>query len=144
MFDFEKFIEDCKEAVVSDRPQQRVKVLMENAFSDPEALQQAMDEVSPEKSVAPLYSDESLTILRVATPANFVSPIHNHLMWAMIGILDGEEKNCIYRRTRDGGVEVEEEVVLTPETGIFTLRADAIHAIAVSYTHLTLPTICSV
>ena len=129
MFNFEKFIEECKKAVLSDRPQQQIKALMEDAISDPKALEQALDEASPEKSVAPLYSDESLTILRVATPANFVSPIHNHLMWAMIGILEGEEKNCIYRRTRNGGLEIEQEVVLTPDTGIFTLRADAIHAI---------------
>lgn len=47
----------------------------------------------------------------------------------MIGTLEGEEKNYLYRRTREGGVEVEQEVTLTPETGIFTLRADAIHAI---------------
>lgn len=132
MFDFEKFIEDCKKAALSDKPQQQVKALMEDAFSDPVALQQALDEASPEKSVAPLYADENLTVLRVATPANFVSPIHNHLMWAMIGILEGEEKNYIYRRTSNGGVEVEQEVVLTPETGIFTLPADAIHAIEIA------------
>lgn len=52
-------------------------------------------------------------------------------MWVMIGILDGEEKNYLYRRTADGGLEVEREVVLTPETGIFSLRADAIHAIEI-------------
>jgi predicted metal-dependent enzyme (double-stranded beta helix superfamily) len=132
MFDIEKFIEDCKKAVLSDRPQQQVKALMEDAFSDLDALQQALDDASPGKSVAPLYSDENLTVLRVATPANFISPIHNHLMWAMIGILEGEEKNYLYRRTSNGGVEVEQDVVLTPETGIFTLRADAIHAIETS------------
>ena len=132
MFDFEKFTEDCKKAVLSDKPQQQVKALMEDAFSDPDALQQALSEASPENSVAPLYCDENLTILRVATPANFVSPIHNHLMWAMIGILEGEEKNYLYRRTSNGGVEVEQEAVLTPETGVFTLRADAIHAIEIA------------
>jgi len=129
MFNLEKFIEDCKKAVLSDTPQQQVKVLMENALSDPNALQEALDEASSENSLAPLYCDENLTVLRVATPANFVTPVHNHLMWAMIGILEGEEKNYIYRRTNNGGVEVEQEAVLTPETGVFTLRADAIHAI---------------
>ncbi len=129
MFDIAKFIEDCKKAVLGEQAQTQVKALMEDAFSDPQALQQALDDASPGKSVAPLYSDEYLTILRVATPANFLSPIHNHLMWAMIGILEGEEKNYLYRRTSDGGVEVEQELVLNPETGIFSLRADAIHAI---------------
>ena len=129
MFDLNNFIENCQKAVQSDKPQQQIKALMEEAFRDPEALLEALDDANPEGSVAPLYSDENLTILHVATPANFVSPIHNHLMWAMIGILEGEEKNYLYRRTSDGSLEVEKETVLTPETGIFTLRADAIHAI---------------
>ena len=129
MFDLKKFIEDCKKAVMSNQAQPQVKALMEEAFSDPQALQQALDDASPGKSVAPLYSDEYLTILRVATPANFISPIHNHLMWAMIGILEGEEKNYLYRRTSDGGMEVEQELILNAGSGIFCLRADAIHSI---------------
>ncbi len=133
MFDFEKFIEDCKKAVVSNNPQEQVKTLMEDAFLDPEALRKELDKLSPKTSLTPLYSNESLTILRVATPANFVSPIHNHLMWAMIGILEGEEKNYIYHRTRNGDLELDREVVLTPQTGIFTLRADAIHAIETAH-----------
>lgn len=129
MFDVQAFIEDCKRAVQSDDPQGQVRRLMEAAFADREAVRQALAEAAPPKDVAPLYADENLTVLRVFTPANFISPIHNHLMWVMIGILDGEEKNTLYRRTPDGGLEIEREVVLTPETGIFSLRADAIHAI---------------
>ena len=129
MFDLDKFIEGCKEAVLGDDPQAQVKVLMEEAFRDPEAVQEALADASPKKDVKPLYADENLTVLRVFTPANFVSPIHNHLMWVVIGILEGEEKNYLYRRTDDGGVELEEEIVLKPETGIFPLRADRIHAI---------------
>ena len=129
MFDLENFIADCKKAVAGDKPQEQVKALMEAAFQDPKALQQALTDAGPEQSVTPLYADENLTVLRVATPANFLSPVHNHLMWVMIGILEGEEKNYLYRRTADGGVEVEQEITLNPETGIFPLRADAIHAI---------------
>ena len=132
MFDLHKFIEDCKAAVERRNPQDEVKKLMENAFREPEAVRRALDDAAPKKDVNPLYADENLTVLRVFTPANFVSPIHNHLMWVEIGILEGEEKNYLYRRTADGGVAVEREVVLTPETGIFSLRADAIHAIEIS------------
>ena len=129
MFNLENFIEECKKAVQGDNPQDRVGALMEEAFRDPEALRQALDDAAPKKDVNPLYADENLTVLRVSTPANFISPIHNHLMWVRIGILEGEEKNYLYRRTAEGGVEVEQELVLNPESGIFSLRADAIHAI---------------
>lgn len=129
MFDLQAFIGDCKSAVRADDPQGEVRQLMEAAFADREAVRRALADAAPPKDVAPLYADEHLTVLRVFTPANFISPIHNHLMWVMIGILDGEEKNTLYRRTPDGGLEIEREVVLTPETGIFSLRADAIHAI---------------
>ncbi|MCC6297609.1 MAG: hypothetical protein IT469_12965 [Pseudomonadales bacterium] len=131
MFDLQRFIDDCKAAVQSDDPQGTVRGLMEAAFRDREGVRQVLADAAPAKDVAPLYADENLTVLRVFTPANFISPIHNHLMWVMIGILDGEEKNYLYRRTADGGLEVEREVVLTPETGIFSLRADAIHAIEI-------------
>ena len=131
MFDVQRFITDCKAAIQTDDPQGEVRKLMETAFRDREAVREALADAAPAKDVAPLYADENLTVLRVFTPANFLSPVHNHLMWAMIGILDGEEKNTLYRRTADGGIEVEQEVVLTPETGIFSLRADAIHAIEI-------------
>lgn len=129
MFDLGNFIEDCKKAVQGDNPQEEVGTLMKEAFQDPEAVLQALHDADPKKSVTPLYTDQNLTVLRVFTPANFVSPIHNHLMWVKIGILEGEEKNYLYRRTANGGVEVEQEIVLKPSTGIFTLRADTIHAI---------------
>lgn len=129
MFDLQRFIEDCKKAVQTDDPQGQVRTLMEDAFRDRETMRHALAAAAPPKDVTPLYAAEDLTVLRAFTPANFITPAHNHLMWVMIGILDGEEKNYLYRRTEDGGLEVEREVVLTPETGIFALRADAIHAI---------------
>jgi predicted metal-dependent enzyme (double-stranded beta helix superfamily) len=131
MFDLDGFIEQCKQALQDDVPQNTVRALMEEAFSNPEAVSQALADAAPKNNVAPLYADENLTVLRVFTPPNFVSPIHNHLMWVVIGILEGEEKNYFYRRTENGGVEVEQEVVLTPETGIYPLRADMIHAIEI-------------
>lgn len=129
MFDLQRFIEDCKTAAQTDDPQGKIRTLMEDVFRDREAVREALAAAGPLKDVTPLYAAEDLTVLRVFTPANFISPVHNHLMWVMIGILEGEEKNYLYRRTADGGLEVEREVVLTPETGIFSLRADAIHAI---------------
>ncbi len=132
MFDLGDFIEQCKDAVQGDNPQGRVNELMQEAFRDPDSVNKALTDAAPKNNVAPLYADENLTVLRVFTPANFISPIHNHLMWAVIGILDGEEKNYLYRRTEDGGIKVEKEVVLNKEAEIFSLRADAIHAIEIS------------
>ena len=47
MFDLEQFIEDCKKAVLGDQAQTQVKTLMEDAFSDPQALHHPGPAVAP-------------------------------------------------------------------------------------------------
>src|SRR5262249_8136792 len=57
----------------------------------------------------------------------FKSPPHNHLMWAVIGVYDGQENNYFYRRSGNGleapgGKQVHQSDVLV-------LGEDVIHAI---------------
>jgi predicted metal-dependent enzyme (double-stranded beta helix superfamily) len=139
MFDLPSFIDDCRTAAGEPDAQERIRGLMEDAFRDPDALRHALRAVDPDGRNAMLYRSQELTVLHAVTPAGFVSPIHNHCMWAAIGVLDGAERNLFYRRTesRTGvptgpdRVAPSDQVVLTPASGIFVLPADGIHAIRV-------------
>lgn len=135
MFDLSFFIDDCRTAAAEPDAQERIRGLMEDAFRDPDALRHALRAVDPDGRNAILYRSQELTVLHAVTPAGFVSPIHNHLMWAAIGVLDGAERNLFYRRTGvptgPDRVAPSDQAVLTPESGIFVLPADAIHAIRV-------------
>ncbi len=74
-----------------------------------------------------MHRSAELTVLKAAVPAGFKSPPHNHLMWAVIGVYDGQENNVFYRRRGEtlepaGGRDLKPADVLV-------LGVDAIHAI---------------
>ena len=72
-------------------------------------------------------------------------PPHDHRTWSCIAGVRGAEHNCYFERTDDQTIK--DQGTLEPR-GELTLRAGMakgmmghlFHAIAVSYTHLTLPT----
>ena len=128
-FDLQRFVDGCKQAAASMDPQTGVRRLMERALRDRAALAAALRELGEEdQRVVPLYTADDLSILRVQTPPH-VSPIHNHLMWLMIAMIEGQEKHYLYRRQIDNSIELAHQVVIGPQTGVFSLSADAIHAV---------------
>ncbi|MDY7012967.1 MAG: cupin, partial [Cyanobacteriota bacterium] len=54
-------------------------------------------------SVQMLYDEPEypLTVQMVAWAPGQVSPIHNHATWGIVALLEGEEKNTLWRRTGD-------------------------------------------
>ena len=129
MFDLQEFIAECRAAESGADALAETRDRIAAAFQDPDSIRTALRGADPDGRNAVLHASEDLTVLHVVTQAGFVSPIHNHLMWAAIGILDGAERNFFYRRTEPDGIELVEERVLSPDSGIFVLRADRSHAI---------------
>ena len=129
LFDIEQFVEDCK-----DKRASAVKEVLEAVLRDPESVKQAFNAVAPGKEVGQgniadmaLYKSPELTILKAAVPAGFKSPPHDHRMWAVIGVYEGQENNTFYRRSGDsleraGGKDLKPGDVMV-------LGEDAIHAI---------------
>ena len=74
------------------------------------------------------YRTPELSVLKVRFPSGRRTPPHNHGSWAAILVLSGSEKNTIYRRGGDGGLEYANEAVLTPGT-ILIMPAEAAHAV---------------
>ena len=128
MFDLNQFIEDCK-----GKSAGAVKELLQDALRDPAAVKRALASVEQEIGQGnigdmALYKSPRLTILKAAVPAGFKSPPHDHRMWAVIGVYEGQEDNTFYRRSGEslepaGGKDLKPSEVLV-------LGEDAVHAIA--------------
>jgi predicted metal-dependent enzyme (double-stranded beta helix superfamily) len=97
MFDLDRFIADCRNAVADDPSHKAVREVVARAVADPAAVLAGLGE--PERAgVEPLYRSDTLTILNVIWgPLMTILP-HNHLMWAVIGVYTGREDNIFWRR----------------------------------------------
>jgi len=102
MFELDRFIADCRDAVQADPTHRSVRELTARAVSDPAAVLTALGE--PERAgVDTLYHADNLTILNVVWGPLMTVPPHNHDMWAVIGVYGGREDNIFWRRIEDEG-----------------------------------------
>jgi predicted metal-dependent enzyme (double-stranded beta helix superfamily) len=129
MFNLDQFIESCK-----GKPASAVKELLAEAMRDPAGVKQALETVAQGKDIAGAkvgdmvyFRSPTLTILKAAVPPKFKTPPHNHNMWAVIGVCDGQENNTFYRRS---GKTLEKAGGKDLKTGdTVVLGEDAVHAI---------------
>ena len=127
MFDLERFIADCRQAVLTDPGHEHVQDILLRAMADPAAISKALGEPKPRQ----LYRSHSLTILNVAFPAGFTASPHDHGMWSVIGIYDGQEDNVFWRRLRtDDGERIEAAGAKSLATGdVKPFGKDIIHSV---------------
>ncbi|RTZ44423.1 hypothetical protein EKL30_07530 [Candidimonas sp. SYP-B2681] len=97
MFDKDRFIQDCIEAVPAGRD--AIREIVALAVSDSEGVMKGLG--TPEHAgITPLYRAPDLTIIKfVWAPCMSLMP-HNHQMFAVIGIYSGREDNILWRRTQ--------------------------------------------
>ncbi len=140
-------LEDILHKFQSDRHRlQAICPLVRRLLTSSEWLQGEYLEPNPETgwSVLTLYDepDFPLTVQTVAWLPGRGSPIHNHATWGVVALINGEEKNTLWRRTdnnggiekntlwrrtdNNGGIEKVSEIILTPGE-IISLMPDAIH-----------------
>jgi predicted metal-dependent enzyme (double-stranded beta helix superfamily) len=99
MFDLDRFISDCREAVAADPSHKLAREVVARAVSEPRAVLRAIGE--PRRAaLQKLHQSPGLTILNVVWGPNMAVMPHNHLMWAVIGVYTGREDNIFWRRVR--------------------------------------------
>jgi predicted metal-dependent enzyme (double-stranded beta helix superfamily) len=83
-------------------------------------------------AVSTLYDEPefALTVQLVAWSPGMVSPIHNHGSWGVVALLNGQEKNHLWRRSQDDPNRLEKvsDLILTPGN-IITFSPQAIHQV---------------
>jgi hypothetical protein len=129
MFDLDGFIQDCRALAGDPHASRRVLEMMRAALADPAAVAKGVAPLAPgvDPLAAPLHRAPELTVLNAALRPGFVSIPHDHHMWAVIGIYDGEEANTFFRRA-DHGLEEAGRCTIHAGEAIL-LGADVIHAI---------------
>ncbi|MEM7744177.1 MAG: hypothetical protein AAF409_10755 [Pseudomonadota bacterium] len=100
MFDLERFVSDCRDAVHEDATHKAVAEVVRRAMDDPAGVRDAIGAPAA-GGITPIYRSEDLTILNLVwKPMMTVMP-HNHETWAVIGIYEGREDNIFWRRVKD-------------------------------------------
>jgi len=124
MFDRERFVEDCKEAIKDG--QKAVREVVTRAVSDPAAVIRELGEPA-DAGIVPLYRSRDLTIMNF-TWAPYMSLVpHNHNMFSVVGLYSGREDNAFWRRI-DGSIEVAGGQTLGAGD-VATLGRDIIHSV---------------
>lgn len=101
MFNLDRFIAECRDAVGRPSPELAIKEILERAVASPSEVEAALG--TPRRGeIATLHHDRDLTILNVIWAPGMVIYPHNHRMWALIGLYGGREDNTFYRRSADG------------------------------------------
>lgn len=131
MFDLQKFVGECRSALDDRNPARRVEALVRNAISDPEAVREAFAKARDAERQGPItfaWRDASLSVADVTTPPGLKSPAHNHEMWAVIGVYDGQEHNRFY--IYEDGKLLEKSERLLKEGDVAVLGIDTVHSIS--------------
>jgi predicted metal-dependent enzyme (double-stranded beta helix superfamily) len=102
MFDLDRFIADCRDAVAGDSSHKAMREVVTRAISDPSAVIAGLGEPTS-AGVDCLYDSDALTILNVIWGPGMTILPHNHLMWAVIGVYTGREDNIFWRRLPEAG-----------------------------------------
>ena len=131
MFDLQQFVVECQDALASEKPVQVIEALVKQAIADPPALRDAFKDGEGVDRSGPIgfaHRDDRLSVANIVTPPGLLSPPHNHKMWAVIGVYDGQELNRFFRY-EDGELHEQGERLLE-EGDVTVLGAEAIHSIA--------------
>jgi predicted metal-dependent enzyme (double-stranded beta helix superfamily) len=106
MLEVERFVDDCRNALVRDGSHGAVREIVARTVSDPSSVLGALGE--PQRAgIYPLHRSETLTVLNVIWAPNMTLPPHDHRMWAVIGIYTGREDNIFWRRVPGAASKVE-------------------------------------
>ena len=128
MFDLQEFIVSCKQSVGAPDGARRVLDLMRSVVGDAEGIKSALPGESGRAiRDLSLFRSSELFVLSATLYPHFKSPPHDHRMWAVIGIYEGQENNTFYRRSGKGLEEINRREIRAGEAVL--LGPEVIHGI---------------
>lgn len=130
MFDLDRFVADCYQALAEDESHKAVSEVVSRAVAEPNALSRALGEPKLGE-VQKLHDADDLTIINVIWAPRMAIMPHNHEMWAVIGIYAGREDNIFWRRVKDaeGGLIEAAGARSLGEREMAPLGRDIIHSV---------------
>ena len=129
-FDLDRFIEDCRAALLEDRSPRAVREVVARAVAEPAAMLRTLGE--PKRArIEKLHQASDLTILHLVWAPRMTFVPHDHRMWAVIGIYSGREDNIFWRRIEDekgGKIEAAGARALSERYAV-PLGQDIVHSV---------------
>ena len=121
---FEQFIEDARTIVgqghTAEKTVEALRPLLDRLVSRPDCVTDLGRSASPEKTFE-IYASATLSIQCIVWRPDVRAAAHNHNGWAVIGVVEGLERNTPYRRLDDGSkpwhAELERQAVLDVKAG---------------------------
>jgi len=127
VFDLDRFVADCRDALKERAAELSIKEIVTRAVAEPSDVEAALG-TPASGGVERLHHSPELTILKVVwTPGMAIYP-HDHRMWAVIGLYGGREDNTFYRRAATGLVDAGAKRLDVKDVTV--LGRDVIHAVA--------------
>jgi len=124
-FDSAEFVDACAAALSETDPIAAVTEAVQAAIARGTSIDDAL---GTETSLEPLtlFSAPDLTVQRILWPSGALSSIHDHRMWAVVGVYAGCEVNRLYQRSAHGLSELKGREVRAGTAPV--LDADAVHS----------------
>ncbi len=135
MFDTDRFVDDCRDALDQGDAHKAVRELLSSAVSEPGDVLKALGEPS-EAGFLKLHHADDLTILNVVWAPLMTLMPHNHNMWAVIGVYTGREDNIFWRRVDGNRVEAAGATAMSARE-VHPLGKDVIHSVTNPIPRLT-------
>ena len=124
-FNLDDFVQQLRTAALEGEPIRKVRELMNNAFSDPQAIKDAMPAFDNDDEV--IFEDDSVSIWFVRFMPGLHVPPHDHQTTATIGVYEGAEDNHFY--LREGGQLVHKTTKRVGPGDVIALKPDGIHSV---------------
>ncbi len=137
MFDLDEFVNQCRASLAESQPMLAIKEHLDRIIATPDEITAT---IKLDPGVALLHRSDELTIISVVVPPGLPkTPPHDHRMWALVGIIGGQEDNEFFRRRDSGLVESGARSVKTSDS--LAMGDDTIHSIRNPLEHSSLAAI---
>jgi predicted metal-dependent enzyme (double-stranded beta helix superfamily) len=124
MFDWDDFVDRCRSAGAETDPVAAVTEVVAEAVVD----RDVMTGIVPMTGTATLFCSPELTVQRIVWPGGVLVAPHEHRMWAVVGVCQGQEDNELWERGPTGVARVGARELAAGE--VMALGVEAIHSIA--------------
>jgi len=132
MFDLDSFIVDCQSARQEAEPIGAIRAVLDRALASPGDVAAALPATRAELS--PLLTSSELTIMLATWTPGMQTPVHDHLMSAVIGVYQGQEDNDFYRSAEGGLAATTRRTISVGQTA--ALGSDTIHRVTNPSSHV--------
>ena len=140
-YTMQAFVADCEAITAKELSDEEavaaVEPLLAKLIARPDCLADLGGEPFPKNSFD-IHVSDRLAVQAVAWNPGTVTPTHNHTTWAVVGVLQGTERNTVYRRKDDGSVpwhvEIEAQAPIEASVGktVTMLPPNDIHSVTIS------------